>query len=411
MRILHINKFLWVSGGVERYMFDVARLFEQHGHEIAYFAMADEARNRPSAQSKYFVSNLDFKSASPMSLLSKSAKVLGKAIYSFESQRNLRALLREVRPDVAHLHLIDHHISPSILPVLRDAGIPVVQSIHEYKRVCPNYRLYIPQEHALCERCLSGHYYHCAVHRCLKNSAPASALAAAAMAYHKAVGIYEKNVGLFLCSTQFLVDKLAQGHMPPEKLRHVPLTLDLDRYTSDRTPGDYGVFVGRLEREKGVHTLIEAMKAQRDRRLVVVGEGPERPALEALAREAGLGGVEFTGFQEGQALNDLIAGARFLVMPSEWYEPCGLAAWEAFAFGRPVIASRIGGIPEHVRHGETGLLFEPGNVEELAGQMQRLFEDEALCERLGANGREHVRTVCAGHYDALMGAYRDVGAV
>lgn len=410
MRILHINKFLWVAGGVERYMFDAAALCERRGHEIAYFAMADEARNRTSAQSPYFVSNLDFKAASPASMLSKSAKVLGKTIYSFESKRKLRDLVRDVQPDVAHLHLIDHHISPSILPVLRDAGIPIVQSIHEYKRICPNYRLYIPHENALCERCLSGHYYHCAVHRCLKHSLPVSTLAAVAMAFHKALRIYEDNVDLFLCSTQFLADKLAQGGMPKDKLRHVPLTLDLDRYISDQAPGDYAVFVGRLEREKGVHTLIEAMKTHPDRKLIVVGDGPERPALEASAREAGLSGVEFAGFQEGQALHDLIAGARFLVMPSEWYEPCGLAAWEAFAFGRPVIASRIGGIPEHVRDGETGLLFEPGNAEDLAARIARLFDDAVRCDELGRNGRNHVQSVCAGHYDALMAAYREAGA-
>ncbi len=170
------------------------------------------------------------------------------------------------------------------------------------------------------------------------------------------------------------------------------------------------MFVGRLAREKGVHTLLAAMKQHPARRLVVVGDGEERGALETMARAAGLEGVAFAGFQEGPALYDLIAGARFLVMPSEWYEPCGLSAWEAFAFGRPVIASRIGGIPEHVRDGVTGLLFEPGDAGELAGQMQRLFEDEALCTELGARGREHVRAVCAGHYDALMTAYADAAA-
>ena len=157
MRILQIHKFHWLAGGVERYLFDLTALLESQGHEVIHFSMEDP-RNRPCAQSKYFVSNLHFGAMGAAGALRNAGRVLGGTVYSLEAGDKMRALLRDLRPDVAHVHLIEHHLSPSVLDALREASIPVVQTAHEYKLVCPNYQLYVPRTGELCERCLPGKF-------------------------------------------------------------------------------------------------------------------------------------------------------------------------------------------------------------------------------------------------------------
>lgn len=410
MKILQINKFLWLSGGVERYMFDLAGLLESRGHDVLFFAMEDEERNRPSEQSGYFVSHIDYKGMGPLGGLRRASRVLSKTVYSFESKSKLRLLLREFKPDVAHLHTIDHQISPSILPVLREEGVPVVHSVHDYKLVCPNYRLYVPRTGELCERCIHGNYSHCLRQRCMKDSMVASALVAGAMYLHKRLQIFEQNVQTFLCSTHFLASQLEKGGLPKEKLRHQLLYIDLARYAAQEERGDYFVYVGRIVPEKGLKTLLAASAQAPDCKLIIVGEGESRPELEILARTCGADNVSFVGYQDGEELTRLIACARFLVLPSEWYEPCGLVVWEANALGRPVIGSRIGGIPESIDEGETGLLFEAGNVDELAEKIAWLFTHPEEGDEMGEAGRRKIEANCASHYDQMMAVYAEAMA-
>ena len=176
MKILQVNKFLWLSGGVERYMFDLSTLLESKGHEVSFFSMQDEERNRPCPQTPYFVTNIDYQRMGPLGAARKAARIVSKTVYSLESKSNLRQLVRDLRPDVAHVHSVFHQISPSVLPVLREEGIPIVQSVHNYKLICPNYQLYVPHKGEVCERCIPGKYYHCIGQRCMKDSLAASAL-------------------------------------------------------------------------------------------------------------------------------------------------------------------------------------------------------------------------------------------
>ncbi len=388
-------------------MFDLAGLLQSKGHDVCFFAMEDEERNRPCDQSRYFVGNIDYKGMGLFGGLRRASRVLSKTVYSFESKSRLRQLLRDLKPDVAHLHTIDHHISPSILPVLREEGVPVVQSVHDYKLVCPNYRLYVPRTGELCERCLRGNYSHCVRQRCMKESLAASALVAGTMYLHKRLRIFEENVQAFLCSTHFLASQLEKGGVSKDKLRHQHLYIDLARYGDPEERGDYFVYVGRVEPEKGLKTLLAASARVPDCKLVIVGEGESRSDLEVFAQRCGAENVSFVGYQDGEELTRLIARARFLVLPSEWYEPCGLVAWEAHALGRPVIGSRIGGIPESIDEGITGLLFEPGNISELAEKIAWLFEHPREADEMGAAGRKKVEAICASHYDRMLAVYEE----
>jgi glycosyltransferase involved in cell wall biosynthesis len=406
VRILQINKFFWLSGGAESYMFDLSALLASHGHEVLHFSMADP-RNRPSPQAEYFADHLDYRGIGLAGGFRRAGRILGGTIYSFESREKLRRLLRDLRPDVAHVHLIDHHLSPSVLHALRDESVPVVQTAHDYKLVCPNYQLYIPRTGEVCERCLSGNYYHCAIQRCLKNSLPGSTLAAGAKYFHRATQIFERNIHSFLYATDFVRTKLERGGMPAEKLRHVPLYIDLDRFRVPRTRGDYIVYAGRLAPEKGLATLLKTMHLLPEVTLRLVGDGPFRATLEAQARDLGLSNVEFTGFLSGDAYAQQLAGARLLVLSSECYETCGLVIWEANALGVPAVGARIGGIPESIVDGETGLLFKPGDPADLAEKIRSLLDDRERADAMGARGRDRVQANCTAHHDRILAAYND----
>lgn len=404
MRILQINKFFWRAGGADAYMFDLSALLASQGHDVIHFAMSDP-RNRPSPQAGYFTSPLDYGGMGPGRALRKAPRILGGTIYSFEAREKLRALLRDLRPDVAHLHLIDHHLSPSVLHALRDEGVPVVFTAHDYKLICPNYLMYVPERREICGRCVPGKYYRCVTRRCMKGSFTASALAATAMYIHKTMQIYEDNVAAFIYATDFVRIKLIEGGIPAEKLVHVPMYIPLERFQPHATPGGYIAYAGRLAPEKGIRTLLRAMATLPQVRLIVMGDGPDRAGLEAFARELGLANIEFTGFLEEKTYTERLAGARLLVLPSECYETCGLVIWEAHALGRPAIGARIGGIPESIADGESGLLFTPGDPADLAAKIQRLLDAPDEARAMGARGRERVQSECSAHYARVMAVY------
>lgn len=407
MKILQINKFLWLSGGVERYMFDLASCLESDGHEVVYFAMQDEARNRACDQSGYFVSNIDYKGGGG---IQRAVGAVSKTVYSLESKRNIRRLLRDLKPDVAHIHTIDHQISPSILPVLREEGVPAVQTVHDFKLVCPNYRLYVPRSEEVCERCLPGTFHHCVTQRCMKDSLAASALATGAMYLHTGTGIVQKNIHRFLCATRFLAGKLEEGGIPAAKLRRQPLYLDLARYEMHEEPEEYYVYAGRLVIEKGLRTLLRAAAQTPRHRLLLVGAGDARTELEAFVEDQGITNVRFAGYHDGEALTRLIARARFLVLPSEAYETCGLVLWEANALRRPVIGARRGGIPESVDEDETGLLFEAGDADELAAKIAWMFEHADRAREMGEAGRKRVESSCESHGGQIIAHYEEAMA-
>lgn len=407
MRILHINKFLWFCGGVERYMFDVADLSTKEGHEIGYFSMADE-RNIPCDQSEYFVPNLDYKNTSLIQKLKLGKTILERTLYSSEVKESLARLLREFKPDVAHIHLIYHHLSPSVLDALREANVPVVQTVHDFKLICPNYRLHIPGDHALCTRCVSGNYTHCIRNQCLNDSYLASALVAAEMTLHKRKRYYEEGVDRFICPSDFVREQLEKSSIPNEKLVHLRHYIDLDEYTPGEDRENYLVFVGRLVPEKGILTLLRAMAKLPELQLKVVGDGPLEAECKALIAVQGLLNVDLMGFRPREEMVPILANSIGLIFPSECHETCGLIAWEAHALEQPVIAASIGGIPESITEGVDGLLFEPGNIDSLVEKIKWLVDNPDPARKMGKSGAARVREACNAHYDGLLKIYSEL---
>ncbi len=414
MRVIQVNKFHYVKGGAERYYLDLSEALLRAGHVVDHLAMA-HPQNLPAKESDRFVTEVDYwaRPAWPERL-----RTAVRTIHNREASRLARELARLNRPAVAHLHNVYHQLSPSVIDAFARAGVPVVQTLHDYKLVCPAYLLLT--QGAICERCRGGRYWHAVRHRCLLDSRAASVVAMAEAFWHRARGTYGR-VARFLCPSRFLLEKVASFGVPRERLVHLPYFLPLERYRPARVPARAsgepmtGVYVGRLSREKGIATLVDAMALlpAGTVRMDILGEGPLRAGLEERARRACPDGrIRFLGFRSGEELHQTIRGAAFAVVPSEWYENLPYAVLEPFALGRPVVGARIGGIPELVKDGETGRLFTPGDAGDLAAALAWIAGREASPADLGARARQVVERDHAEipHLERLLRIYAEVAA-
>jgi glycosyltransferase involved in cell wall biosynthesis len=382
MKILSINKFFYLYGGCERYMFGLNRLLEDAGHQIMHFSM-QHPHNEPSPYSDYFVSDVDF--FTKKGALGK-AKAAGRVIYSWEARRQLAALLEAERPDIAHLHNIAHQLSPSILATLKRYHIPIIQTLHDYKMICPIYTMY--QHERVCEKCLHGDYYHVVQYRCNRNSLLASAVNCAEMYLHRWLSSYDL-VDLFITPSKFLAAKIAQSGLPSERVRSLSYFVDAERITPQYQHQGYFLFFGQLISVKGVDVLLKAATLAPDVPLIIAGRGTQQEELKQYAKQFNIN-ARFVGFQSGVELEKLIHGAMAVVVPSKWYENQPFAILESFAHGKPVVASRLGGMVELVSEYETGLLFEPGNARSLADQLVWVYQHQDRLPAMGQAARKKI---------------------
>lgn len=382
MKILAVNKFYWPKGGSERVFFDLADGYERAGHEVVPFAMRSP-RNLPSRWEARFAPEVSW-DGGPLRKLRAAANV----VHSAQAARCLRLLVRETRPDVAHLHNFHHQLSPSIVDVLREEGVPAVHTLHDYKVICPNYLLYT--EAAVCERCRGGRFHHAVLHRCVGDRVGPSLVAAVEMTWQRARRTLERGVRRFVAPSRFLAGKLRAFGVEDDRIRVVPNGVDPDAFPPSAGDGEGFVVAGRLSREKGLATLVEAVARAGNVRLTVCGTGPLEEELRRQAERDAPGRIAFAGHLARADLLARVRGARALVLPSEWYENAPMAALESLASGVPVIASAIGGNPEIVRDGETGALFAPGDAAALAAHLEAFHADASRAGGLGRRGREMI---------------------
>lgn len=373
MKVLLANKFFFHKGGAEVVMFQERQFLLRSGEQVIDFSMQDE-RNFDSSYKSHFVSHKDYRKGSSISKLGPALSL----IHSREAVSKIAALIDSTRPDLMHCHNIYHQITPSIVSVAKSRGIPVILTLHDFKPVCPVYvRLRAGQP---CSLCLHGDFIQVLTNRCASGSIGASALLYAEAAIQRWLGNYEK-VDLFLAPSRFMRDA-ALSRFRPDQVALLYNGVDTDETEMSTRDEGYALYLGRLSEEKGVETLLRAHGAAGTWQLVVAGTGPLERDLQRRYPTA-----RFVGQLSGEALRETIRGASAIVVPSEWYENCPMSVLEGMACGKPVIASRIGGIPELVVDGETGVLFEPGDGDELRSHVSRLMDDLSLRARMGAAGR------------------------
>lgn len=384
--------------------FEHAALMEELGWANAFFSM-HHPDNIASKWAKYFVKEIEY--GHTYSNPQKIAMAV-KIIFSFEAKRKIVRLLNEFKPDIAHMHCIYHHISPSILPELRKLGVPVVMTAHELKMICPAHNMM--NSSGICERCKGGNLFNVVIHRCIKNSVPVSALVYVESVVHRLFGLYKKNLDMVITPSRFYFEKYIEWGWPRERLVYIPNYVDSALFKPQYDPGFYFLYFGRLAPEKGVATLIRAAAAS-NVSLKIVGTGPEDEYLRSINHDLG-GNAEFLGYRFGSALHDLIRNAIAVVLPSEWYENAPLTILESYTLGKPVIGARIGGIPEMIQVGETGWVFESGNVDELT-ECLRTIAGASLTNlnRIGKNARRFVdqRFNRQRYIDSILELYSTLG--
>ncbi len=404
MNILVVNWAWYPTGGDWTYVENAVNIYRQHGHTVIPFSMKDE-RNLPTPYSEYFIENIDYKKVNKNSI-SDGVKVVMKSIYSHEAINKLAKLLDDVKIDFAHINVIHHYITPAILKILKQKNIPIIWTLHEYTPICPD-SIFVSHGE-ICERCFGGKFYNCITHSCKKGSYLASTVAALENYFHKYLNYY-KYVDYYVCPSVFQYEKYKQFGFFKEKLVQLYHGYDyteIERaksiFKSNEEP--YIVFVGRLEKIKGPKTLLKAMQSNPDINLKIVGSGLQEDELKAFKEDNNLHNVIFLGKKSKQDVLQIVNGAQFLICPSECYEVLGFTVVEAMALNKPVIGAAIGGIPEMVINNYTGLLFEPGNVKQLAGCIQSLFANKPLIETMGNNAYQHISQLINNdkHFNGLQ---------
>ncbi len=403
LKILMANKFYYPFGGPETCLFSTKKLFENRGHKVVVFSM-QHPENLPSPQTKYFTEQLDFSGETKLGS-QKRVRAAAKLLYSFEAKRKIAALIRDEKPDIAHLHSIYHQLSPSIITPLHRAGIPTIMTLHDYKLICLNYRLY--NKGKICELCTRGRFLRGIPEHCVKDSYSKTLLNYVEHLLHRTLGLYEK-IDLLISPSNFSRLEHIRRGIDPDRLITIENFIELENYQPKYEHEGYVLFFGRLAVEKGVATLIKAIRDYPEIPLKIVGDGPEEEKLKSTVNQLSVKNVEFIGFKTGDDLVRLIRNCAFALIPSEWYENCSMTVLEAFAYGKPVIGTDIGGIPEQIIHGKNGYIYPPGDSEKLGRLINELFDNEELIRRMGIEARRTVETKYSGerHYTRLLEIYR-----
>jgi len=372
MKILLINKYYYVKGGSETYFFGLKKMLEDNGHTVIDFSMEDE-KNMDSEYKSYFVDNINY--GQDGSFLGKVKDGL-KLINSKEASHKLCKLIEATKPDIAHVNLVYHQLTPSVFHALKKYNIPTVHTSHDYKMICPNYKMF--NKGKICTKCANDKYFNCFINNCHKNSRTASLLLTIEAYYHKAKKSYD-IADIIICPSNFMYSQLLKNGYPDSKLVHLPNFITNDFSTvavnqGDDIKEDYLLYYGRLSEEKGIDVLLDAMKlVDGTCKLLIVGTGPERERLEQRVSAEGINNIAFLGFKSGIELQQLILKAKATVIPSIWHEVFGLTIIESFSMGTPVIGSETGGVRELIKNRQSGFLFERGNVRELSNSIRLLY--------------------------------------
>ncbi len=417
MKVLQINKFFWLKGGAERYFFMVSEALEERGHDVLHFSMS-HPENLPSAHEKYFVSRREYgETGGPSSVLRNGLSFIRSA----EAAQNIRRLVRDHKPDVAHLHNIYHQLTPSIIQALYDAGVPVVMTLHDYKLLCPNYCHFAGGKY--CYRCRGGKYFQAPLTRCSGDSFSRSLLLAVEAYWQRLTGVYNR-VDRYICPSRFMRDQIVQSAgslgISPEKVVYLPSFCpaneaegseisDEEKTVTDGLPDKYILYFGRLSVEKGLDTLIDAAAALPGVPVVLCGGGPSRPELEARVSASSMKNVYFTGYVNKPVLDRILQKARAVVLPAIWPENAPFTVIEAAVAGVPLVVSDMGGLPEMAEI-VSGRVYPHGDSSALVSAVSELWDNPDKAASTGKTGREAATAYFdkLKHMEALETIYEQV---
>lgn len=391
LKILIVNYRFFISGGPEKYMFNVMNLFKSYGNDVIPFSVAS-SKNVQTPYSRYFVKPIGGEELVYYNQYKKDIKtimqMLNRSFYSVEVEKNLRKIIRNEKIDTVYILHHVNKLSPSVIAAAKKENKRVVVRLSDFFLLCPRFDFLRSGE--ICEKCLSGSLFNAVKHNCVQNSKGASIVRVCSMLYHRLIKIYDK-VDYFVTPSLFLKNKLIEFGFDQKKIVHIPTFIDCQGIAPDYRNQNYILYIGRLNKEKGVEYAIRAMEHVNDRSMVlkVVGDSSDNELLhiKKIMDDKKIKNVELTGFKTGAELNDLIRNSKFTIAPSIWYDNMPNVILEAFAHGKPVIASDLGSLPEVVDDHKTGLLFKPKDCKQLAEKINYLNSNEDLIISYGKNAR------------------------
>ena len=358
MKILMVHNAYGKFSGEEAVVRDIKSVLKSNNHEIVSFERSSsEINNMRLGAVRAFFSGL----------------------YNTFSRQQFSKLLKAEHPDIIHIHNLYPFISPSILPVAQQSGIPVIMTVHNYRLDCPNGLYYSNGE--ICERCHGGKEYWCVLRNCEQNYLKSLGYALRNW-FARMRSAYLDNISIYACLTKFQRNKLISAGYPPERLQIIPNMVQVQK-TDGLNKEQYVAFVGRLSKEKGVSVLLDGAKMCPGVPFAAAGSYDTLPGLEEQVSE----NFKLLGHCNPPELTEVYQSARFIVLPSVWYEGFPTVMVEAMLHGKAIVCSDIGGLPEIVDDGVTGLLVKPGNAEDLADKVRYLWERPELCKKMGEAGR------------------------
>lgn len=373
MKILMVNKFLYPNGGSETYIFRLGEQLIKMGHEVQYFGMEHKGRCVGNNAEQY-TKDMDFHTSSALKKLSYPFKT----IYSADAKKKMAVVLNDFKPDIVHLNNFNYQLTPSIITAVREyekkAGkkVKIIYTAHDYQLICPNHMLY--NNGKICENCLGGKFINCTKGKCIHSSLAKSVIGTAEGYFWKMKDIY-KNIDLIICPSEFMKKKLDTNPIFADKTVALHNFIQPEETAEPAKKDGYVLYFGRFDEEKGVK-LFEKLSGIK---LICAGSGNLEEYINALPN------TENVGFKSGEELKRLIQNAVCSVYPSVWYENCPFSVMESIMLGTPVVGADIGGIPELIDDGKTGLLFEPNNAEDFENKIKAIIENPALAEEMSRN--------------------------
>lgn len=402
MKVLQINNFHYPRGGSDRYFLDISRLLCEEGNEIKTFSTINPNNVDENLLVIPPVQGTNTEQA-------RGIKNVLNFLYSFNTKNKMQEAINKFHPDIAHLHIYYGQLTASILKPLCSAGIPIVQTLHEYKIVCATHGLYANGQ--FCDSCGGKHFWHAVLKKCNRGSIARSFLSMMESYLSNALGAID-SISHFIAVSAFQKKQLTRLGIPEDKITVLHHFIEPTLVPPDQ-PGKYFLFVGRISEEKGINVLLDAYKllGQSAPSLKIVGSHNHPSHLDNKIKYLGLEKkVEWIGFKTGKELTQLYKGCLALINPSQLNETFGLTCLEALAQGRPVIASRVGAFPEIITHNENGFLVKAGSPMALAEAMTQLLENPYQAQAMGLYGLEKVNQLFSkvAHYQKLCEVYRKV---
>src|SRR5262249_43790056 len=385
MRVVIVHNFYRQAGGEDVVFQSEKRLLERAGHIVIPFVR----------------SNMDLKDGS----LREHIGIVPQMIWSMRSHRSFADILEAERPDIVHVHNTFMVISPSIYSACFERAVPVIQTLHNFRLLCPASSF--SRNGLVCEECVDHGLFRSIMHGCYRNSREATSAVALMLATHRALGTWKTLVTRYVALTRFAKEKFVRSGFPSDKIAIKPNFADPDPGERLGT-GEYALFIGRLDEIKGTKVLMDAWnRLPRKYPLEVVGDGPDLLWMKSQARELGLFNVTFRGRLSHGATMEMIKGARFTVVPSTWFEGFPMCIVESFACGTPVLCSRLGGMPEIVEDHVTGLHFNPSDPRDLAEKVEWAWNNPLEVAWMGRMARRKYESdfTADRNYSMLMEIY------